>query len=138
MRFSFRHLLATKPVKFLRAAICSAAVALALPTTLLAQTEAAVEAGSGAVLRGLDKISASTQDLRLVVGETVRLGYLQVTLEECRYPVGNPAGDAFARISIQGRDGEGLLFTGWMIASSPALNAFDHPRFDLWVLRCST
>jgi len=30
------------------------------------------------------------------------------------------------------------VFKGWMIASSPALNALDHPRYDVWVLRCIT
>ncbi|MGB0800115.1 MAG: DUF2155 domain-containing protein, partial [Planktomarina sp.] len=27
---------------------------------------------------------------------------------------------------------------GWMVASSPALNALEHPRYDIWVLRCKT
>ena len=31
-----------------------------------------------------------------------------------------------------------LTFAGWMIADSPALNALDHPRYDVWVLRCIT
>jgi hypothetical protein len=30
------------------------------------------------------------------------------------------------------------VFSGWMIASSPALNAMDHPRYDVWLLRCQT
>ena len=33
---------------------------------------------------------------------------------------------------------EKALFDGWMIASSPALSALDHPRYDVWVLRCSS
>ena len=28
------------------------------------------------------------------------------------------------------------LFSGWMLASSPALSALDHPRYDVWVLSC--
>ncbi|MGB0439332.1 MAG: DUF2155 domain-containing protein [Paracoccaceae bacterium] len=30
------------------------------------------------------------------------------------------------------------VFEGWIIASSPALNAMDHARYDVWVLRCNT
>jgi hypothetical protein len=30
------------------------------------------------------------------------------------------------------------VFSGWMIASSPALSAMDHPRYDVWILRCDT
>ena len=29
------------------------------------------------------------------------------------------------------------LFEGWMVASAPGLNPFDHMRYDIWVLRCS-
>ena len=28
-------------------------------------------------------------------------------------------------------------FSGWMFASSPALSALDHPRYDVWVVSCS-
>ena len=31
-----------------------------------------------------------------------------------------------------------VAFSGWMVASSPALNALDHSRYDIWVLRCMT
>ncbi len=30
------------------------------------------------------------------------------------------------------------IFVGWMIASAPALNALDHPRYDVWMLSCLT
>ena len=30
------------------------------------------------------------------------------------------------------------IFKGWMFASSPALSALDHPRYDVWVLSCSS
>jgi hypothetical protein len=33
-------------------------------------------------------------------------------------------------------DDETALFEGWLIASAPALNAMDHPRYDVWALRC--
>ena len=29
-------------------------------------------------------------------------------------------------------------FSGWMIASTPALSAMDHSRYDIWVMRCAT
>ena len=31
---------------------------------------------------------------------------------------------------------EEARFYGWMFASSPALSALDHPRYDIWVLKC--
>ena len=77
-------------------------------------------------------------DLDLSVGETVQMGRLAVTLEDCRYPVNDPAGDAYALLLIQAEGMSGPAFEGWMIASSPALSALDHPRYDVWVMRCRT
>ena len=90
----------------------------------------------GALLRGLDRVSGALTDLRISNGEIGRLGSLDVTLGECRYPVDNPSGDAYAYLVIRDHSGSASLFEGWMIASSPALNAMDHRRYDVWVLRC--
>jgi hypothetical protein len=100
--------------------------------------EQQVASSPGALLRGLDKVSGTVTDLDLSVGETVQMGRLAVTLEDCRYPVNDPAGDAYALLLIQAEGMSGPAFEGWMIASSPALSALDHPRYDVWVMRCRT
>lgn len=97
----------------------------------------AVATGPGAILRGLDKVSGETTDFELAPGERAALGRLSFEMAECRYPTDNPAGDAFAYLTIDA-EGVGRQFEGWMIASSPALSALDHPRYDLWVIRCKT
>lgn len=97
-----------------------------------------VTQGTGAMLRGLDKLAGTTVDIPLAKGETGALGWLQITLGECRYPVDNPAGDAFAWLVIREESGEAPIFEGWMIASSPALSALDHSRYDVWVKSCTT
>lgn len=94
--------------------------------------------GSGAVLRALDKVSGETADLELPAGFSGQVFGLEVGLTECRYPAGNPAGDAFAYLVIRDVDDNSAAFSGWMVASSPALNALDHARYDVWVLRCMT
>ena len=100
-------------------------------------TEIATETGSGALLRALDKTLAQSRDLELATGAAARLGRITVEMVECRYPEGDANSDAFAHMRITDTDGR-ALFDGWMVASSPALIAFDHPRYDVWVLRCST
>jgi hypothetical protein len=97
-----------------------------------------VTTGEGAVLRGLDRVSADLVDFELASGEGVLFGPLLITLKECRYPIENPAGDAFAYLTIEDRLLGSLVFEGWMIGSSPALNALDHSRYDVWALRCKT
>ena len=102
----------------------------------LSSQEAAT--GSGGVLRVLDKISGNVRDLELANGETSRVGPLRITLGECRYPADNPAGDAFALLTLYYQTDADPVFRGWMIASEPSLNAMDHPRYDVWPLRCIT
>ena len=94
--------------------------------------------GRGAILRGLDKVNGHVQDFALATGQTARIFGLDVALGECRYPADNPTGDAFAYLTIWEAGRNDQLFDGWMVASSPALNALDHRRYDVWVLRCIT
>ncbi|MEW9918516.1 DUF2155 domain-containing protein [Marimonas sp. MJW-29] len=91
-----------------------------------------------AVLRTLDKTSGDTRDIEIPAGQSQTLGPLTIVMKECRYPAGNPSGNAYALLEISERGREGPLFSGWMIASSPALSALEHRRYDVWVIRCIT
>ena len=110
-------------------------LALLLMTGLASAQERA-QAAPGAVLRALDKITGETTDIEIGRGQLARYGFLQIILGECRFPEGNPNSDAFALIEVRDNRQEQPVFVGWMVASSPALNAMDHPRYDVWVLRC--
>lgn len=94
--------------------------------------------GTGAMLRVLDKLTGQVADVRVPNGGSETVGRITVDLIECRYPDGNAAGEAYAAMEITDRGMNGPVFQGWMIASSPALNPMDHPRYDVWVLRCTT
>ena len=112
------------------------ALALAiLMLPILAQAQEVAEAPGGTV-RWLDKTSGITKDVEMTVGETQEHGRLAIRLDDCRYPVLDPASNAFAHLTIRDSLQEKPVFMGWMIASSPALSAMDHPRYDVWVLRC--
>lgn len=110
---------------------------LAAPQMATSQgTSVATGTGTGAVLRTLDKVTGMVSDIEVVSGQTMGYGTLEVTLTECRYPASNPAGDAFAFVVVMDASRRQDIFEGWMIASSPALMALDHARYDVWVLRC--
>ena len=94
-------------------------------------------AGNGVELKGLDKVSGEVVDLKVAIGETGEVGRLEVTATECRYPEDNLAGEGYAWLTIRDPGRETVLFDGWMVASSPALHALDHPRYDVWVIRCT-
>ncbi|MBB53539.1 MAG: hypothetical protein CMF67_04120 [Magnetovibrio sp.] len=92
-----------------------------------------------AVLQGLDKVTARVSTLSAPIGATVRFGTLEIIVRYCdkRPPEETPESAAFIDI-WQARRGEPAvsLFRGWMFASSPALNALEHPVYDIWVLDC--
>ena len=87
--------------------------------------------GSGALLRTLDRLSGNVTN-----GEEIILGNINVLMKECRYPSQSIDSNAFAFLVISGQETEKLFFEGWMISSSPALSALEHPRYDVWVLKC--
>ena len=79
----------------------------------------------------------SITDLDLANGQTGQIGLITVTMGECRVPADNPSGDAFALVSVRTAADDAAILEGWLIASAPALNALDHPRYDVWALRCA-
>ena len=95
--------------------------------------------GRVATLRALEKITARLTEIDVEVGETVDFKTLKVTLRGCskRPPEEPPETVAFLEIADTHNVEEPVpLFTGWMFASSPALNALQHPVYDVWVIDC--
>lgn len=105
----------------------------------LAATHAWADEHRTAVLQGLDKVTARVTTLRAEVGETVPFGTLEIIVRHCnkRPPEETPESAAFLDV-WEMRPGEPAvgLFRGWMFASSPGLNALEHPVYDVWVLDC--
>ncbi|MGH1330629.1 MAG: DUF2155 domain-containing protein [Paracoccaceae bacterium] len=102
------------------------------------ETQDSVSSAPGATIRALDKLSGQVVDLEMGTGETVRFGRIDITLGDCRYPSNNAASEAYTYLVIRNTGQDVAAFQGWMVASSPALNALDHPRYDVWALRCKT
>ena len=121
--------------------ICLTAL-LALPIAISAQAENLV--GNKVVLRALDKVTATTEDFTVKVGDDLKYGSLDIKVRHCekKPPEETPETYAFLQIFDARQDGKGgdseaaKLFSGWMFASSPALSALDHPVYDIWVLDC--
>jgi len=96
-----------------------------------------VATASGMILRGLDKVTGQTTDFTLKQGESYNMGALEIVAGECRYPADDPQANAYAWLTIRDNGAALPAFEGWMIANAPALNALDHQRYDVWVIRCS-
>ena len=92
-----------------------------------------------AVLKGLDKVTARVVTFNVASGDSERFGTLGVAVHTCRKrpPTERPESAAFLQITEhrQGQSAESL-FSGWMFASSPALNPLEHPVYDVWIIDC--
>lgn len=95
---------------------------------------------TGARLRQLDKMTGETETFDMRVGEVRQIARLRVRLDACRAPGDNDTHGTMAYLNIwdMKRPDDPASFKGWMFAGSPALSALDHPRYDLWVISCTT
>ncbi|WP_435168150.1 DUF2155 domain-containing protein [Falsirhodobacter sp. 1013] len=114
--------------------LCLALALLATPVA--AQDVDRAVSQSGGTVRWLDKVTGATTDLSMSRGQTVTQGFLTIQMDDCRVPAADPSSDAYAHLTIMDTRVATPVFSGWMIASSPALSALDHPRYDVWVLDC--
>ena len=94
-----------------------------------------------AVFSGLDKITGRITTFEVSVDETVQFGALQVTPRACytRSQDEAPKTDSFVEVDEITLTREiRRIFTGWMFADSPGLNAVEHPVYDVWLKDCKT
>ena len=92
-----------------------------------------------AVFTGVDKISGRTTTFDVWVGETVEFGQLELTPRVCysRPASERPLTSSFVEVDEITLDRRiRRIFTGWMFAESPGLNAVEHPVNDVWLVAC--
>jgi hypothetical protein len=93
-----------------------------------------------ATFSGLDKVTGRIISFDVYVNETVQFGALRVTPRSCltQPPTEEPNTMVFAEVDEITLDSKiRRIFTGWMFAASPGLNAVDHPVYDVWLQDCS-
>jgi hypothetical protein len=88
---------------------------------------------------GVDKITGRIITFDVYIDETVQFGALQVTPRVCYSRPGaeEPKTDSFVEVDEITLDRKiRRIFTGWMFAQSPGLNAVEHPVYDVWLKDC--
>ncbi len=88
---------------------------------------------------GVDKITGRIITFDVYIDETVQFGALQVTPRVCySRPVEEaPRTDSFVEVDEITLDRKiRRIFSGWMFAESPGLNAVEHPVYDVWLKSC--
>ena len=88
---------------------------------------------------GVDKITGRIINFDVYIDETVQFGALQVTPRVCysRPDAEEPQTDSFVEVDEITLDRKiRRIFTGWMFAESPGLNAVEHAVYDVWLKTC--
>jgi hypothetical protein len=88
----------------------------------------------------LDKVSSKTNLLKLKIGEELKFQNLLIKSLKCKNSEfdDNPEITAYIQVKdLTNKDNnEVFVFNGWTFLSSPAINPFDHPVYDIWLTRC--
>ena len=88
----------------------------------------------------LDKVSSKTDLLKLKIGEELIFKSLLIKSLKCKNSEfdDNPEITAYIQVkdTINKDNNEVFIFNGWTFSSSPSVNPFDHPVYDIWLTRC--
>ncbi len=118
-----------------------ASLALAIMLAAMAQAHAEAERMSNpiAVFAGLDKITGVTTTFEIPIGEERRFGALIVKPNACftRPVTAEPKTTSFVEVDqVEVEKTRKRIFSGWMFAESPGLNAVEHAIYDVWLTGC--
>ncbi|MEM9206718.1 MAG: DUF2155 domain-containing protein [Pseudomonadota bacterium] len=94
-----------------------------------------------AVFAGLDKVTGRIVAFEVLINETVQFGALQVTPRVCltRPPTDPPLTSSFIEVDeVMLNNRVRRIFSGWMFADSPSINAVEHAVYDVWLTDCRT
>ena len=90
----------------------------------------------------LDKVSSKNTILKLNLGEEKKFQNLIIKVLKCENSKFDDDPEITAYIQVKDSnvsDNEKVfIFNGWTFSSSPTLNPFDHPVYDLWLSSCDT
>jgi hypothetical protein len=116
-------------------------LALALPLAAVLVQPALADriANPIAIFAGLDKITGVTTTFEVPIGEQRQFGGLVVLPHVCytRPVTEEPKTTTFVEVDeIDATKARKRIFSGWMFAESPGLNAVEHPIYDVWLTGC--
>ena len=88
----------------------------------------------------LDKVSSKTSQLSLNIGKETKFENLIIKVLKCKNSEfdDNPEVTAYMQvqdITLKNND-KVFVFNGWTFSSSPSITLFDHPIYDIWLIKC--
>jgi len=96
--------------------------------------------GANTNIKILDKISSKNTLIKLKNGEEKKYKDLLIKSLKCKNSEfdDNPEITAYMQVKdlSDKNNNEVFVFNGWMFSSSPSITPFDHPVYDVWLIKC--
>ena len=106
-----------------------------------AENDKIKEVKTSVEIKILDKVSSKNTILKLNLGEEKKFQNLLIKVLKCENSKFDDDPEITAYIQVKDiniSDNEKVfIFNGWTFSSSPTLNPFDHPVYDLWLSSCN-
>ena len=88
----------------------------------------------------LDKVSSVTSKLILEIGNEVKFENLLIKTLKCKNSEFDDNPEITSYIQVRdlnmSKNDQVFVFNGWFFSSSPSVNPFDHPVYDIWLKKC--
>jgi hypothetical protein len=88
----------------------------------------------------LDKVSSKSILLKLKIGEEKKYKNLLIKSLKCKNSEFDDNPEITAYIQVKDLTNVGndqvFIFNGWTFLSSPTINPFDHPVYNIWLIKC--
>ena len=115
-------------------------ISISLNYSVLALEKPELLEGRFVEIKILDKVSSKNNLLKIKVGEEKRFKNLLIKSKKCKNSEFDDNPEIIAYIQVQDLTNKGndevFVFNGWTFSSSPAINPFDHPVYDIWLTKC--
>ena len=88
----------------------------------------------------LDKVSSKSNVLKIKIGEEKKFKNILIKSLKCKNSEfdDNPEITAYLQVKdlTNTNNDEVFVFNGWTFSSSPTVRPFDHPVYDIWLIKC--
>ena len=103
-------------------------------------SEEKIYEGNFIELKVLDKVSSKNHKINIKIGEEKVFKNISIKPLKCKNSEFDDSPEIIAYLQVKdlkniGND-EVFVFNGWTFSSSPSINTFDHPVYDLWLTKC--
>tara|TARA_Y100000816_G_C26001022_1_gene523050 strand:+ start:284 stop:697 length:414 start_codon:yes stop_codon:yes gene_type:complete len=108
--------------------------------TIFAYSEDEIYFGKKVDVQILDKLSSKNKLIKINIGEEFIFKNLVLKVLKCKNSKfdDNPEITSYLQVKDinNQNNNEVFVFNGWTFSSSPSIQVFDHPVYDLWILKC--